>query len=439
MQLKSRFIHFFLILLMGFLGFIGLLLLEFFQYEAPSTDTYIPAKAEWAVRIDLEQLAKNEAYTLLFEAKDEQLIKTLRRITGERVRQRKKKGPLTIDFHADVIVFGLHLNTTRHTGIQFRVHDPETFKKNIPHYLAKGQHAQIAGHTAIILALPGSEGSDDPDETAAALLRDMRKWELPYASGKKPSFLTIETTAFRGKQGTMTLDLFEDGRELTLQGKFHPETPLQPANYSLRSSGLYLSTAVIPNGLSDSLNRLLPVGDFRLPELRALTIDYLGLAIAQTSVGIRPLPKMNVILESTGNFPIDSLLRTIPQELKGPHNSIRAASLTYYVKQLDKKTLFIGLDTNAIQFKKAELLCDLHGSPGTLNRIDANPTLIAFMDLVPQVRFGKLFIGSTESIALTVSPPKGRTCVVSGKLLFKEGAYPIHETVKLLLGLGLAD
>jgi hypothetical protein len=444
MQLKSRFVHFFLVLLMGFLGVISLLLLEFFQYEAPVPATYIPADTEWAIRVDLERLAKEEAYTLLFEAKDEQLITTLRKIADDRVRKRTEKGPLTVDFRRDVVIFGLQKANTHYIGIQLKVSDPDAFRRNIKNYLSKGQYADVKGNRAIILTRTDKKTPSENDKKGMArlisgMLANTRKWELPHATVLKPSFLTIETTAFRDKQGTMTLDFFEEGHELSLKGTFKPKVPLRPADYSLKPAGLYLSTAIIPDGFSDSLNHLLPVGDFRFPELRAITIDYLGLAIAQTEVGMRPLPKMNVILESKYPFPADSLLRTVPDQLRGPHNSIHAASLTYYVKQIDQNTVFIGLDTNAIQLQKARLLCDLRGSLETLNRIDANPTLIAFMDLVPQVRFGKLFIGSTKSVELFITQPKGKTCVIRGKLLFKDDAYPVHETVKLLVGLGLAD
>jgi hypothetical protein len=443
MQMKFRILHFFLVLLMGCFGVIGLVLFEVFEHETPAAEVYLPKQADWAMRVDLESLAKDELYTLLFEAKDDQLITMLRKIADKRVEQHNEKGPLTIDFRQDVVVFGMEEQQHVFTGILLQIIDPETFTKNIGHHLQKGQSAAVSGHTALILHQVDKPSftQNELQQLAATCLKTTRRWDLRRGKEQKDRpFLSLQSSSFSGgTSGKMDVSFFKEAHAVRLEGFFRSDVSLKPANYSLQHTGLFLSTAIIPDGLTDSLNRLLPIGNFRMPELRAITLDYKGLSLAETAIGIRPIPNMNLILESTHVFSVDSILRSVPAELIKDRNTLQVAELTYHLKQLDEHTVFIGLDTNAIVYQKAASICLVSGPLQIIGQIDASPGMMAIMEMVPQVRSGREFLGKTRRLELEVKNQKQNDYTFDGLLTFKDDAYPLHEFVRLLMGLGVID
>lgn len=434
MQMKSRVLHFFLILLLGFFGIIGLLLLEVFTYEAPVADLLVPKQADWIMRVDPEQLVKDETYSLLFQAKDDQLIAQLRKIAEERVEKTTKNGSLTIDFRQQVVLFGSHKDTNAFTGIVLQVIDPAVFRANISRYLDPGQTFAIRGTTALIL----TQQNETPlPKKARQLLAESylnNSVRQPEHATVKQPFLTVEVPLWGKEHGSLYMAVHHELHALELNGSFQSDTDFPTANYTLKSSGLFISTSIIPAGFSDSINHLLPLGNFHFPELQAITLDYNGLTVEQTSQGVLALPHMNLILETVRPLSIDSIFAAVPKDMIGRNQTIVMASVTYQVKQLDQNTIFIGLDTNTIQHQKQTALSTVKGSLGSLAKISGSQFMMAILDVIPTVRASKDFVKRTQSIDFSIRPD-GKQYRVKGRILFSNNAYALHETVKLLLGI----
>lgn len=440
MRLKYRILHIFLVLFLGLLAITSLILLEVFERETPIASIPVPESAEWVIRLDLAQLAKDEAYTVLFEAKDDQLVTMLRSIAAERVDQLGENGSLSLDFRHSVAVFGSHEDSNSFIGVIIQVLNPKQFKKHIGNYITENQTVAISGNSALILTQQNKKPLSKAARQKLAESYLTKSHKRLDSITKNASFLTIELPQ-KGKHKTSAKELItvhHEAHSIELRGTFQPEEKLHFSNYGLKSTGLYIHSSIIPAGISDSINKLLPLGSFRFPELHSITLDYSGIGVEQTTGGILALPQMNLIVEANEPLSIDSIFAALPAEMVGKNNSIQLGSVTYQVKQLDKKTVFIGLNTNSIEYKKQTTVFCMKGSLKPLLEIKGSPLILAFLDVIPAVGAARNFVNKTDEIDFTVNQ-SGKICTVKGTILFKKDAYALHETIKLFVGMNLLE
>jgi hypothetical protein len=434
MQLKFRILHFFLILLFGVLGIIGLILFEVFGTETPPEDILVPTAADWVMRLDASQLAKDETYTLLFETKDDPFFKQLKNITDNRLEKRREYGMLAIDFRQPVLLFGSRDGTTNYIGFLVKVLDEDLFRKNIPRYLTSSQSFAVKNNTALIIStLTGTSVTNNNLKATAEKLLNNSKTESTKTTGNN-AFLSVDMPA-KGSKKTAHLDLQHEPHRLSVTGYFTAEKNLKPANYSLNSSGLMVSTSIIPKSISDSLNKLFPIGTYAFPTLRALTVDYQGIVIEQVKGGMLFLPKMNMIIETNAPVSMKELFASLPEELKLDDHTIQLGFMKYEVVQLDDHSLFIGIDPSSVMRKKQPDLVTIKGSFKPLLVIEGSRMITTFMDVVPGVGAAKNFTNAAKDIHFTARQ-KGNKVSLTGAVNFKDDAYALHEVVKLLVALG---
>ncbi|ASS49052.1 MAG: hypothetical protein A3D31_05030 [Candidatus Fluviicola riflensis] len=434
MQLKFRILHFFLVLLFGVLGIIGLVLFEVFGTETPPESILVPKAANWVVRLDASQLAKDETYTLLFETKDDSFFKELKNITDNRLEKRREYGSLAIDFSQPVLAFGVKENNTNYVGFLVKVLDEELFQKNIPKYLNSSQSFAVKNNTGLILSqLPKTSLSNKELKAIAEKFLNNSNTESTKTKGSK-AFMSVDLPAKKNKKPAH-FDLQHEPHQLSFSGHFTAEKNLKPANYSLKSNALLISTSIIPKGLSDSLNKLLPIGNYQFPELRAVTIDYQGVIVEKVKGGMLILPKINAIFETETPVLMKELFDSIPEDLKYDDHTIQLGYMKYEVVQLDDHTIFIGIDPSSVIRQKQTDLVTIKGSFKPLLVIEGNRLITAFMDVIPGVGAAKKFTNAAKDIHFTASQ-KGTNVSLKGTINFKDDAYALHELVKLLVALG---
>lgn len=434
MQLKFRILHFFLVLLVGVLGIIGLILFEVFGTETPPEEILVPKSADWVMRLHVSQLAKDETYTLLFETKDDSFFKQLKNITDNRLEKRSEYGVLAIDFRQPVLVFGSREGTANYIGFLVKVTDEALFRKNIANYLGGSQSFAVKNNTALILStLPGTSTTTKNLKAVAQNLLNNSKVESTKTTGDK-AFMSVDMPA-KGNKKPAHFDLQHQPHQLSINGNFTVDKNLKPANYSLKHTGLLVSSSIIYKGISDSLNNLFPFGEYTFPELRALTVDYQGLAVEKVKGGMLFLPKMNMIIETETAVSMNELFASIPEEFKLDDHTVQLGFMKYQVVQLDQHSLFIGIDPSSVIRKKQTDLVTIQGTFKPLLVIEGNRLITAFMDVIPGVGAAKKFTNAAKDIRFTATK-KGSNVSLKGAINFKEDAYALHEIVKLLAALG---
>jgi|GEM_PF-2153931 len=441
MQIKSRFVRFLTIIFLAVCGVLSLVVLEIFGTTSKPVQVPVPANARWMVRIDAASILKEEFYALFFDAKDEQLLRAMREMIEERVQKESENPPLYINFRSDMVFYGIADRSVNYIGVLLQLENAELFQRNIPVYLEEGQTVAVRGNTALLMMHTGPE-KIPAGQQQLFTENCLNNGKLSAIAPKSPElneWINLEAKAFGESGKDLKTGLFFGKDALRVTGSFTADAIRTPA-YSLKAKGLFLSTSIIPTGLADSINKLLPLGSYRFPELRAITLDYNGIIVENTDQGIKALPKMNAIFEGKVPISVANIRASIPGEYLGPKNTIVFSSLTYQMKQLDERTVFIGLDSNSIQSEKQVSLFRLEGPMQPLADIEGHKMIISLMEIVvPQLKPARAFIKKTKNVSLTVrsTQPNGTSYSISGVLQFREDAFALNEVTRLLIGMKL--
>jgi len=439
MQIKSRLFRFLVTIFLAVCGILSLVVLEIFGTIAEPVKVPVPAEASWVIRVDAASLVKEELYSVLFEAKDDQLLRSVRKIVEERMENDTENPPLYINFRSDMVFYGITDQSVNYIGIVLQLENAELFQKNIPFYLEEGQTVAVKGNTALLLM---KTGTVKVPVNQQQLLTDnyLYKGKLSTIEPKSPElneWVNVQAKSFGEGGKNLNMGVLFGKDALRINGSFSGEVMKTPS-WNLARKGLFLSTSVIPKGLADSINKLLPVGSYRFPELLSITMDYNGIIVENTDQGVKALPKMNAIFEGKVPISVAGIRAAIPVEYLGPENTLIFSSVTYQMKQLDERTVFIGLDSNSIKREAQPALVSIEGPLQPLADIQGHKMIISLMEIVvPQLKPARAFIKKTSNVSFAIrsSEPKGSQYTIKGELSFKKDAFALNEVARLLLGL----
>lgn len=443
MQIKSRLFRFLTAILLAACGIVSLLVLEIFGTTSGITEFPVPEKAEWMVHVDASSILKEELYAVFFEAKDEQLLRSIRELLVERAENKSEHPPLYINFRSDMVFYGVSDGQADYLGVLLQLEKAEVFQRNIPVYLKKGQTVAVKGNTALLLIRRGKTTVTTERQQAFTntCLNGGTKHSVDRKNDASNEWINIQDRSFGDGAKDLNMGVLFEKHALRLKGTFtfsgnEQKTPA----YSLKSSGLFLSTSIVPAGLADTINKLLPLGSYHFPQLQAVTLDYNGAFIENTDQGLKALPKLNAIFEGKVPVSVTGIRASVPEMYLGPHNTIIFSSMTYYMKQLDEHTVFIGLDTHTILRQPQSSLLRISGSLKPLVDIKGSRMIVSLMEIiVPQIRSARTFIAKTERIDLVVTHSNGRAHAIGGKLRFSENAYAMNELTRLLVSMKIID
>ncbi len=439
MQIKSRLLRIITILFLAVCGVLSLVLLEVFGSKPKDIRVPIPAKANWVVRIDAASLLKESVYTVLFDSQDEKLLQSIRDIAENRVERESEYPPLYINFRSEMVFYGIQDDRHRFVGMLIQLENAELFRQNIGAYLEDGQTVAVKGTTALLL----NKMDEFPlNKSIQQKLTEnyLEKGTFRYVRQSQRAdneWISLEAKSFLQTGKNVQAGLHFEPHALRLDGRYELDETLAQPRYDLKSTGLFFSSAIIPDGLADSINKLLPTGSYQFPELQAVTMDYNGLVIMNTNHGIQHLPQLNAILESKTPVSLEEIKKSIPVEFIGPNNTLVFPTVTYHLQQLDPKTIFIGLDPNSIIRKPQSTVICIKGKLNPLVNIKADRLITMGIQLmVPQLTSARSFIEHTKSVDFSIKRA-GKSYKVSGNLEFVNDAYPLSEISRLLIDLNV--
>lgn len=428
MQLKFRVFHVFIAILLGITGIVALVFLQIFGKDTERQPVYIPVAAERVGEINILQLAEDEVYTLLFKAKDEGFLNNLKTIADQRIEKQQEYGNLTIDFTQPVLFFSAENEGQPFTGFLVTISEPAVFKKNIHKYLQQHQAASVREKTALILTDPtGKVSSGKVQQLAGQFLAKSKKTK--YSMPDEGSILR-----FHDKHAAHPVNVFHKNEMIGIKGEWSMQQRTETLPYNLKRKGLLIKVNGIPAALTDSLTKLIPGGTpVRMPHVTAIAVDYQGMFIGSDDNGkMIPQPKINLIVRLDSAYSVERFLQSVPEKLRG-RNELLVGESRYQIVQLDEKTIFIGLDSKSvIKGASSDLLVEVKGPLYPLLDIKGTGAIISFIDFIPAVGAGKIYASKVKNVHLTIKQ-KGKKAVIDGEMRFKEGAFALHETLKLAL------
>lgn len=446
--MKLRLLLFSIVVFFAFAGMTCLILLRFIYLTPPAYDTFVPKKSEWSIQIDALNIAKSEAYNLFFDSKEPLVVESVEKFLKNSLENDKETSNLGISFEQQLMAYGLKFNDENYIGIYLQLTDPNQFRTAIPAQLSKNQSFAVRDNTALVLFSLNKQNHTavELEKIANTFLGQSVKKNVVMTKELYATFfkMHLKETGIEkeAKSVDVEVKLTENGLDLKGDLVLDPNKFHQP-NFDLKPKGLYIATALIPKTITDSVNGFLkqqiPYFSYQLPLIRSIVCDIHGIMIEQSSMGLLPALKMNMILEFEDRIDLDKLMRSFPVDMVTGKNTLKMGSILYQLSLLNDNTLFLGVDKSQVRKARFNQVSRVKGNLKALTAIGGSQMVMAFLDVIPAVSASKSFINSTEKVDFSIVQRSNGSCAMNGTLRFKPTINPQHEFTKMLIGFGALE
>jgi hypothetical protein len=121
-------------------------------------------------------------------------------------------------------------------------------------------------------------------------------------------------------------------------------------------------------------------------------------------------------------------------DLKDGQQEITLMNQSFFYKKINDSTYYLGSTTKpVIESKRSATLFEISGAPSTFFDYKADGFALAFIEMNPIFHASKQLALNTESIDIKMVHQRDKKVNFTGKIIFKEGTYPLHEIVRFLL------
>lgn len=405
----------------------------------------IPKQYDWAVRIDASTFVKEELYSIIFQSKDEKLLNQLSNLIDRKWKSNGKNGGLYIDYQSDIIFYQKTENGLVFNGIILKTKRPTKCEQNISNYLRENQIAKVKNNSLIIVS-----------QNSGKLLSKVALTKLiEQFSAVDGSVEFIETKQQRdllqlNMRNSSNLESVSDIKlgvrnsknSISMYGTFsytHSNTTYEPL-YSIEGKGVKIYTYAIPKQFNDSI-----IDFFKLRstyEITGISLDYHGLIMEEavedmySKANFTPIPMINGVFQFNSPITVEQLLKNIPDHFKVNPGKITFNEVSYSIKQIDKQSIFIGLDVSTVEQKNQSNYIYLGGNFSKIFNLKASYFITTFFEAMPAVKTTKSFLSKTKKVEFKANI-NGNKGTISGQFLFEDESHALNEVTRLFIGLGI--
>lgn len=214
-------------------------------------------------------------------------------------------------------------------------------------------------------------------------------------------------------------DVISDANNLQLRGSltFASLNDIGELHFRLKPNKFHLTTDLMLAQLQDSLHKVLGK---ELP-ISGISMNYDGLTVVEEGNSFLPIPQADLILGFNTTMKIDSILALIPSwTWMNDKQSIKIGGATFYVKQLDDFTIYIGQTENPeMETVQAKIGLDASGSLKSLLSVQGNSFVRMALGMNPAFVTLRDLSSKTENFDLKVTMKEKLKMQVDGSLKFK--------------------
>ena len=432
MRRKSSFFKLLSVLLLTLFFVSGLLFIEWIIPTKRTDKIPTPKNTNWILQVAAADFWKNEAYTLLFDAKDDAFLNQLRSYVEERLAtDNEKKYPLAISMNSNVIVLHFNYQNEAYIASYFDVKNPMQFKTNIRYFLTKQQAAGTIGNKAIIVSGVTSNNAEFHSKQALNHLLHSAMKTIHF-NEQKSMQLTLQTNQVKGKIAIQTT-----ANSFNFTGKLSLSKPLKESCFSLKPEGFSIESAVIPTEIESMIESYNEKNKTEFPSINSCSVNYMGMALADEKAGLpavmgySPIPKLNAILTFEQPVSVKQFSSLFSENLLGSASTLNFGSIVYSLVQLDENTLFIGYDPTIIQHQKEATIFALQGDLSYLTQFIGNDFIAGFIQNMPPIKASTDFFKTIKTSAIQLVPTGVKNeYALTGKLAFKKDKHALNEVSK---------
>lgn len=444
MQLKSRVYAVILVILLTGANLAMFKTLDLLDNGKPPLQIPVPKEVNWKIRLNLKTFAKKELYTILFQQEDKPFMDKMSRIIRERMENSVDKPSLHLDLEQDVLIYSIDRDQCEYLVYLVQTKNERLFNKNAIQYISKNQMALAHGTNAVFVTQ--KNGKIQSRETLTNIAASLLESPTCHSDCMKDPdnqllSLTINNLHHSSKFQQMKLRVSQKSQSIQVSGQVtYPHPIRKQLPYTLNPKGIFLYSRFIPKALPDTLLNFLPDGLPHFKNITAFAFDYQGMGL-ENPIDSLPyfyghllVPKMNLIIQTEQPAKVAELWAQFPKHVQGSNLSLHFGNTTYYLKQLDERTYFIGIDPSSVKPYHGSEVLVLTGDLRKSTKVYGSAFITALIENMGPTLTINQFFNTTDSFRIEIGG-KGRGNVydINGSVQFKNGHYPLHELTKLLV------
>lgn len=405
------------------------------------------------MRIDGGKIAENTLFTVLMEAKDEEVIRLLTTAVKKRTSGETEYKNPGINMLSDIIIFEVDLHNERITGLIFNLLNEKAFLKNIDPGKSSRFSIQAKDRVGLLLIAPQKSKVSEKQltEYGSQLLskrQSSHQFKDHSASASKLIDLHVHKPVSKSSHSFHEIDLsFEQSQHsIELEGFMSAHSGLEShyLSHQVVPSGLHITSRIFAQEWADSLKRILSFLPVDLPEITAFSMNYFGANVVNHSSGFFVIPQMELVIQCKDEFSINdlfskgSLRSELDYELS--KNEIKIQNERLFFKQLSPNSFYIGTNTSpAFSKPDSKTALQLKGSLSPLIEVKGGGLMTAFLEMIPAFKASRVLSDNTELVDLHITKKNDKQCEIKGELKFKPDRYPTSEILRFLLNSEIID
>jgi hypothetical protein len=408
---------------------------------------YIPENASLAFRINGEEISETTLFTLLLEAKDDEVIRLLTSTIKKRTSGEVDFKNPGIQILSDIIIFEAPLKDENVSGILFNLLNEKAFLKNFNKTLNPRQVCFAKNKVGILLTLPKNSQlkKSDLESYAEELLGKKtisHQFKTDQIAASNFADLHIHKALKRDQSKYHEIDLSfnQKGNSFVLNGQLANLEDYEDhfLSHELSPRGLHFTSRIFAQEWADSLKRMLSFLPVDLPEITAFSLNYEGAKVVNHSSGFFAIPQIELVIQCKDEFSINELFATgsLQSELDYSlnKNELWIQDERLYFKQLSPKSFYIGIHQEPqYTASNASIIFKVKGNLQPLVNIKGGGLMTAFLEMLPVFKASRTLTESSKEIDIQITKLTDKKCSIKGELAFKEGHYPIAEVLRFLL------
>jgi hypothetical protein len=429
---------------------------------------FVPKDANSSILVDARMLVGETAFSLLFTNDNFAIferIQSERKIRNRAIRGNGNKETLLslgINTLNKVVVFTRESNEidSAYTGFIFNLNQEDLWDRNLDKVVGRQQIGYRNGKIGILLSCDlgyqtsasGKVSLRIPSKTrmlayAKSVLKQKSNNNFDVNTFEKKTLAKISSKIKNSLFSDLAADVQLEHSSLGVSGVMSLSDDgkkfIKKSHYLLKEDGLQVSTCLITpemittfNGFVSTLNFQLPVLNF--DNIQKITINYKELSVLENNTGYPGLPKLDVLLELKDTFSVANLSKNEAfTKLKIVDNSIDFGSVKYYVKQIDAKTIYIGVNpTPTITKQENDILFHLRGDLSSLTKVKGKGITYGILTMNSVYGTFQKFFDVTKEIDLKLVKQNNNEAILNGSMTCQENKSVLVETLNFILQIG---
>lgn len=421
-----------------------------FEEKVNNNLNYIPTNADFAVRVNAKELVESSLFSILFENQDDKIISKIKEAIEKKDDKMEKFQNNGVDYLSDIVVFSSPFKEGKVIGFALNISNHTLFKDKMSDLTNKNQLIEVIDNVGFILTYIAIDEStklkkDDLSSFFNKNIKSISLKEKPKLISDSKSIFQIftngnvlgENTSF--SKSTTQLKLIKTG--LQLDGLLTiSDNKIIPAKRILIPSqnDFHFYNSIIPKILQDTINYYCKKSEIIIPNLKSISFNYKGMNIVNDDSGMHFLPQIDLLIEFKNELSVSDLLKDSPLmkliDAEYSDNQIKIAGQTYYIHQIDKSTVSIGITkTPSIGNNSKNELFSVKGNLSSVLKIEGGGLIMTLLEIVPAYKNSKELFKNVETFDIVIQKTTSKNAQLKGNLDFIKGHSALNEILKVLL------